>query len=115
MSRAARRMTGLADVTFGQRALAMKREPAELERQTEKGEGMRHLAAPLVAKVSDGPVEAVTTAPITLSDGFEKAKRLHPNPSMQVLLKTTYTLITEFLGDLAILRFQNPAGRCCFI
>ena len=92
-------LVGEADATFGRRALSMKREIAELEKQTEDGEDMRHLAEPLVAKVSDAPVDAFTTAPITLNAGFEKAKRLYPNPSMQVLLKTTYKLVTEFLGD----------------
>lgn len=95
-------LVGAADVSFGRSALSMKGDIAELERQTEEGADMRQIAEPLVAKVSPAPVEAFTAAPITLEAGFETAKRLYPNPSMQILLNTTHTLATEFLGDMPL-------------
>ncbi len=92
-------LEGEMDITLGRRALQMKREIAEIERQTEDGEDVKRLAGPLVAQVSGAPVDAFVDEPVTVSRAAKRAKQLYPNPSMQVLLDTAEKLVLDFLGD----------------
>jgi len=107
-------LEGDLDNGLGRRTLKLRRDIAELERQTEDGEDAAQLAAPLVAQVSSATVAEFVSEPVLCSTACEKARELYPNKSMQTLFDTAIKLLTEFLGDIPVAMLTADRQRDLF-